>query len=189
MLGRVALHRRLAVHRPGGIVWSQPWVCFWKITLLLNPRVCFKNHLVSHIAKKNGHGKRENKGEQKFVFLKKNRTAGTKDKPCIVIMLSDWDSRRLFRQGWSCALWVATLLEELVCLPSWTGRAGSQVPSGSLRLSGSAYYASVWSQPQPGLCPRTCDGGENRRWCCRQRNRGGTRIHLCHFSMVFDNTF
>lgn len=95
--------------------------------------------------------------------------------------LGGWDSRRLFWQGWSCALWVATLLEELVCLPSWKGRAGSQVPSGSLRLSGSAYFASAWSQPQPGLCPPVCNRGENRGWGCRQRNRGGTRIHLCHF--------
>lgn len=37
--------------------------------------------LVSHITKKNGCEKRGHKGEQKFVFLKKGRTAGAEDKP------------------------------------------------------------------------------------------------------------
>lgn len=104
--------------------------------------------------------------------------------------LGGWDSRRLFRQGWSCALWVATLLEELVCLPSWKGRAGSQVPSGSLRLSGSAYFACASSQPQPGLLPHTCGGWESKGWYCRQRSRGGTRILFCHsFSSLLELSF
>lgn len=131
MLGRVALHRRLAVHRPGGIVWSQPWVCFWKITLLLNPRVCFKNHLVSRIAKKNGHGKREHKGEQKFVFLKKNRTAGTKDKPCIVIMLSVTETAGGFlgRAGVVLFGWLPCWKSSSACLPGQAEQAARCPPA------------------------------------------------------------
>lgn len=53
-------------------------------------RVCFKNRLVSHITKKNGHGKRENKGEQKFVFLKKAGQQALKTSHAL----------------WSCSWWL-----------------------------------------------------------------------------------
>lgn len=71
MFCRGVLHTRLVVHSWGGMVWSQHWMWIWRIKLLLDLRVCFKNCLVSRITQKNGHGKRENKREHKFVFLEK----------------------------------------------------------------------------------------------------------------------